>query len=156
MNDTNSKRTSNRRAFLGTVAGATTVLAGCSGNGRSTGATDTVTQEMTTNATESPTVTETPSPTPSGAAIEHLDTARGELTAAFEALRKANVYDVENSLYHLDFESLREFDPEPVLDRVSTATSALHDARKELRDEAPKQHTVNALLSLTVIGRAGA
>lgn len=157
-NDTTDK-TSNRRAFLGTVAGAATIFAGCSSDSGSGQAetTETVANETgASTTTESPTPAETPTPTPPDAAIEHLDTARDELTAAFTTLRKANVYDVENRLYHLDFEALRAFDPEPVLDGVSTATDALHDSREELRDEAPKLHTVNALLSLTVIARAGA
>lgn len=155
--DESAGRTSNRRTFLGAVAGTTAVLAGCnSEDAERRTAEPEATGTTTATATGSPSPTETPSPTPSDAAIEHLDTARDELTAAFAMLRKANVYDVENRLYHLDFEALGAFDPDPVLDRISTATNALHGAREELRDEAPKQHTVNALLSLTVIGRAGA
>lgn len=152
-----TNESSSRRIFLGAISGAATVLAGCSGDADSANNTDTATSTtVPATVTESSRATETSTSTPSEGTIEHLDTAREELAASFATLRRANVYDVENRLYHLDFEALRTFDPEPILDRVSTATNALHDAREELRDQAPEQNTVNALLSLTVIARAGA
>lgn len=156
MNDdgiTNER--SNRRAFLGTVAGAATVLAGCNSDSGD-GPTATPETEADEPKDVTPTTSPTPTETPSDAATEYLGTARDELTAAFATLRKANVYDVENRLYRLDFDALRAFDPEPVLGRVSTATDALDDARDELPENAPEQNTVDALLSQTVIARAGA
>lgn len=147
-----------RRAFLGTLAGAATSLAGCRDNDdKSKTATYTITDKSRNSTiTESPRPTKTPSSTPSDAATDSLDTARAELETAFAMLRKANVYDVETRLYRLDFEALGAFDPDSVFDRVRTATNALHNARDELEAEAPEQQTVNALLSLAVIARAGA